>query len=520
LFYSRPLVFMCSILRSPSNLVAFLTLTQPRFWQNVVVKFTKLVLIIFCSLWLGLQTPANATDNYFEVLYQQALKTNPDLKVIQKQLALSQADVISAGYIPNPSLQFTWGWGKTTSQLGNPQQIGVQQVIELGPKRQLRRQLAKTQVDGALIAIRQFSWVLHSNLRLAYIDYLSAQSQVEQMQRQAQLFDHLSSIAQARADAGAAPQSEALQAKLARQQLTPHLIQAKGQLKQATFKLYQWLGLNPDERTPVSVVLGGTLSEKMALMEAVPHYTPSSLSSSTQDNTLAQLQKIGHDYRQELKTAYNQLQQSRLALKQSQWQQLPDPQLGGSFLFVHSLSPLASSLSDKTTIMGGCVSLNFPLPVFHNQQAEIARSKTQISVNEQTVQATAFSIDSALRQSVTAIQTQQDALKIFRTQLIPESAEVLKLADIGYRFGKTGLVSVILARQTYQSVQTDYLNTLTQTWQAWAGLEQQTGLPLELLLEALAWPQNQPIYKQPALPLLPASAAFKLSPVKALIVTP
>lgn len=464
------------------------------------------------------QTPAEPpeVDTYqpaFEKFYQQALKFNPDMVVLQKQLHVSEKEIITAGAIPNPTVQLTWGWGKMTTQLGNPQQIGVQETVEVGPKRHLRIQIAQTQAESSRLGIRQFAWQLRSNLRLAYIDYLTAVNQLAQLKQEAQLFDQLSTIAKARFEAGAAPEAEALQARLARYQLNPQIVQTQGQIKQAAYKIYQWMGLLPpatDDFLPGTTIELNSLPQvpfvaHVSLLEQVPSF-PTPFRDEERQPAFDTLQALSRQHRQELMMALNQVRQSQLALKLSQWQQLPDPQLGAGFLFVHTISPIGTSASDKETFYGGYGSVGFTLPVFRNQRGAIAKNNAQLQVDRQSLTSAQFGIDSALHQTLATIETQQATLSIFRNQLIPESMDVLKLADIGYRYGKTGLAGVILARQSYQAIQHDYLVTLTQTWQSWAALEQQAGLPLESLLVALNWPQTQAPYQQPVLPIIPASS--------------
>ena len=426
----------------------------------------------------------------FEALYQQALKTNPDIQQIRATLNVSQQDIVIAGYIPNPSAQMVWNFGNITTQLGNPQQFGVQQLVELGGKRNLRTLKAKAGFEGTELAIKQLTWALHSNLRLAYLDYLTELSQRDQLQQQAALFDELVRIAEARVKAGAAPEAESLQVKLSRHQLDPQVIEANGQLQQAKLKLNQWLGLTTLSTLP-------DLTQQITLLEQVPYWPNCPKDGDTNNAVLQQLISLGRAHRQELNIAQNQLKQTYLTLRAAKAAQIPDPTLGTGTNFARATNPVATVLSDKGFFWGIYASLGVPLPIFHNQQGEIAKSKAQITVDQLAIRSTEFQIDSHLQQAVQSIITRQQALETFRNELIPESYEVLKLANLGYRYGKTGLANVILARQSYQAVQNDYLNTLSEDWQAWATLEQEVGLPLEELFPELGW--NHPIkpYERP-----------------------
>lgn len=451
--------------------------------------FCLLGMSVGLSAW-GAEQPL-VQNSTFESLYEMAIKQNPDIKVLQESLQVSQQDIVIAGYIPNPSLNTYWGWGRMTSVLGNPNQVGLQQTLELGPKRKLRTLDAQLQYDKEKAGLQQALWQLRSHLRLAYLDYLATVSQVEQLEKQYSLVNQLIHIAEVRFKAGSSPQADLIQAQLSQYQLNPVRIHLQGQLVQNQWKLAQWVGLTQRD----ALHLDGSHS---ALLEQVP-YWKASLAQADYVTCLTKLKQFGRQHRQELKIALQQVEQSRVRLKASKLQRIPDPQVGGGILFVNVLSPL-SNINEKDNFLGGYATFNVALPIFHNQGGEIAKSKARLSVDEGNVEALQFAIDSGIQQAVVGIETQQKTLENYRKQLLPQSLQVLQLADLGYRYGKTGLANVILARQAYQAIQVDYIKTLGQAWQSWAALEQQTGLPLEVLVNELPWSQPTQVYQRPNLP--------------------
>ncbi|MFN7309880.1 MAG: hypothetical protein ACK5T0_00775, partial [Vampirovibrionales bacterium] len=72
-----------------------------------------------------------------------------------------------------------------------------------------------------------------------------------------------------------------------------------------------------------------------------------------------------------------------------------------------------------------------------------------------------------------------------------QSQELVRLVDLAYRKNKAGLSDVILARQAFQEIRHEYLEHLEEAWHAWASLEQETGVPLELLIPKLPWQQEK-----------------------------
>ncbi len=426
----------------------------------------------------------DAHASSFEQLYQLAIKQNHDVKVLQETLKVTQEDIGIAATIPNPSLNTYWGWGRQTSVLGNPNQVGLTQTFELGPKRKLRTLIAKTILEKEKTGLQQALWLLRSNLRLAYLEYLATVSQTAQLEKQFVSVNQLIRIAEVRVKAGSSPEADLLQARLVRSQLFPQRIQLEGQLAQNRLKLAYFVGEEDPSRLPLS-------AGSLALLEHIPQWK-SFLPQAKEEALILSLQNEGLTQRQELKVALKQVDASRLQLKSEKIKRIPDAQVGGGVLFVNTLSPLSTSnptANEKGTFLGGYVTLNVPLPVFDNQEEEIGKAKAQLSTDEKSVEALTFSIKNSIQQAITGIATQQRVLDNYRENLLPQSQEVLRLADLGYRYGKTGLANVILARQACQAIQLDYLLNLGLAWQAWALLEQQTGLPLEGLLLKLPWEQ-------------------------------
>ena len=67
--------------------------------------------------------------------------------------------------------------------------------------------------------------------------------------------------------------------------------------------------------------------------------------------------------------------------------------------------------------------------------------------------------------------------------------------NLAYRKKTAGLSDVILARQSFQEIRHEYLEHLEEAWHAWASLEQETGMPLEILIPKLPWKQeNTPVF--------------------------
>ncbi len=440
-----------------------------------------------CLLFLGFGvTPfsmaeeGDSTLSNFERLYQRALVQNHDLQILRKQLKVTEADITIAGYIPNPSVNGYWGWGRQTSVLGNPNYVGITQELEIGPKRKLRTLIAKSALEEEKAAFQEAIWLLRSNLRLAYLDYLGGVSELKQLEEQIHLIESFIATVEEVVKKGKSPRSDLLQAQLTLSDLHSEYIELQGDLKQDRLYIAELVGELSPEALPFGEV-------NPTLLEQVPHWE-NKLLPEKEAFLVQQLSEVGRTHRQELKIAIQALEQSRLRLKASKLKRIPNPELGGGFLFVTTTSPYTPNY-EKETFLGGYASVNVPLPIFNRQQGEIIKAQSQIITNEMRIHATQYTIAMGIQKAVETISTKQQLLENYRNHLFPKSEEIVQLVNLAYRKNEAGLSDVILARQAYQEIRHEYLEHLEEAWQAWASLEQETGVPLEILIPTLPWKQ-------------------------------
>lgn len=68
----------------------------------------------------------------------------------------------------------------------------------------------------------------------------------------------------------------------------------------------------------------------------------------------------------------------------------------------------------------------------------------------------------------------------YRTLLLAGAKETVRLAELGYKYGRNRLSDVILAQQSAQQVNVGYFDAVVAYQNAWADLERAVGRPLEL----------------------------------------
>ncbi len=220
------------------------------------------------------------------------------------------------------------------------------------------------------------------------------------------------------------------------------------------------------------------------MLEEVP-YWENALPQDKQEAFINRLTEEALTHRQELKIAVQTLAQSRLQLRASKLNRIPDPEIGGDF----SISAYNPTF-DRVTFYGIMLNLSVPLPVYNNQQGEIAKSKAEIISNESQIQAARFLIKMGIQKAILAISSKQRLLENYRQNTRPQSQELLHLVEQAFTKKEVGVSELFFARQSYLETQQQYLDYLEDTWRAWVFLEQETGVPLELLIPQLLMAKN------------------------------
>jgi cobalt-zinc-cadmium efflux system outer membrane protein len=392
---------------------------------------------------------------------------NPQLQAARQQLGIRQAEIRIAGQVPNPQLNAYYGFGKQTTQLGNPQQFGVTQTLETAGKRRKRVDVARAQQRLTEAELDNLRWTIRSQVRQSYLSLAEQEALQLLVRNQMRLLDQLVDVAQKRVQAGAAPEAELLQARLARSNLDTRLTQVIGDIRQAKIELNALLGNTLPEDFQIAdwglANPAGQETELVPMMvETLPPKDP--------------LLEAAFKQRQDLAAALHRVDLRRQELRLQRAQRVPDVQLAAGYLFS---DPPSGPTGERTFYGGEYVSANMTVPVFHNQQNEIRRAEILSLQAGLEAEALRLQIRAELDKAYNSLVVARANILRYQTELLPSAQEVLNLAELSYRYGKTGLTSFILTEQTVQQVRSDYLDALIAYQNAWGELERATGGPLQ-----------------------------------------
>lgn len=427
----------------------------------------KLLLIVLTSL---LASPFGLTEETTSSLlslpeaFSLAEAHNPSLLAARSGIAISEADIRIAGEVPNPELTSFFGFGRTTYALGNGQQIGINQTIETAGKRKKRVQLAKAQQALTAGQINMLRWAIRDQVRQTYTELAVAEARSKLLDAQADLLQQMVDIARKRFEVGATPEAELLQAQLTRDRLDTQKTEVSGHISETRIQLNALLGnqLAPDFR-----IDNHLLDIPLLRSELIP-------GAAQELPALDKLIVLGYSNRPDLKTAQLQKQVAHSQITLERAKRIPDLEIssGGQFL---NMQAKYSPTGQKDFFGGGYSTVTMEVPVFHNQQAEIARAEAQMDQVSQQIAEVRNRIRSEIQTAYELLQTSLENIRRYQRKLMPASEEVLQLAQASYFYGKTGLSNVILAQQADQEIRQGYLNAIADYQRTWGSLEKAIG---------------------------------------------
>ncbi len=181
-----------------------------------------------------------------DLLTLAALYYHPDLDVARAKWGVAQAGAVTAGMRPNPSLGFS-ALHNPGSLVGmSPWTLGLSLdiPIETAGKRGYRIQQANHLSEAARLAIASTAWQVRSRVRTAMGDWQVAQQTGEALLRQQRLQADNVTLLEHRLSAGAASNPEVTQARIALNQSTLAVGEARRLQADARARLAAALGLS------------------------------------------------------------------------------------------------------------------------------------------------------------------------------------------------------------------------------------------------------------------------------------
>jgi cobalt-zinc-cadmium efflux system outer membrane protein len=379
-----------------------------------------------------------------------SLQNNGDLKSFREEKGIRDAGKIRAGLLPNPTLDMEGGTGALTgSSAENSLALGISQEFFLAGKRDKRLAVAERELEAYRWQLADRERALREEVKTAFYDAILAEQRLSLTERSIALNRQLLEVTKDRLAAGDIPELEMNLVKVELTRSEGGRIDVERALLQSRARLLTLMGLLPGESPAISGVL-----------DSEPSLTKS----------LVDLKQLALGKRPDLKALETEKSRGDADIALSQAEAIPNLTAGLAFRR-DTTSMEIGGVEGRDTAYTIGVKLSIPIPVFDNNQAGIQEARARRSSTERRLTATTRNVEREVETAYASFLNAGKVLALYRSDIIPQLEENLKLTQEAYRLGEVGILSVIQEQKKFFEVSDGRLTALHALQTAFVRLE-------------------------------------------------
>lgn len=380
-----------------------------------------------------------------DMILDLAEKQNPTLAVFLANVEASRGEAVTARVYPNPTANLTGGRGETrgvSPEVSRGEyQATVVQPLEWPLKRESRIQAAQSKVEATRLDAEGFRLFLRAEVKEAFYQVLLAEKQVELALRNLETVRDLRRSVEIRVRIGEAPEFELVKADVELLKAQNEVARRRSHVELARASLNALLG----NALPKSFTVAGQFSSTKTWPDL-----PVLIERATETHPVVVRQR-------------REVERWRYQLTYEQQARVPDVGIGG--LYMRDL--------DKENF--GVV-LSVPLPFWDRRRGQIATAMAEGRRAEAELQGARAELTKAVTREYQNYQIAAEQLRVFETGLLKQAEEALRIAQISFRQGASGLLDLLDAQRVQRATLQEYYAALYDLSAAQAQLERVTGL--------------------------------------------
>jgi cobalt-zinc-cadmium efflux system outer membrane protein len=397
-------------------------------------------------------TPVLADEQALSLtqVIEYSLRNNGDLKALREEKGIREAAKVRAGLLPNPTLDLEADTGALTgSKEDKSQSIGLSQEFLLAGKRNKRLTVAERELDIYRWQVANRERLLRHEVQTAFFDTLLAQERAALAERSIGVNRQLLEVTQERLKAGDIPELEMNLVKVELARSEGARIESARAMRQSQSRLWALMGL-PAVNQPAIV---GKLESGFSMKK-----------------NLAELKQLAQVKRPDLKALYAEKSRGDADIVLAEAEKVPNLTVGVVYTHDQGTDKTATGEEKvRDNLLG--VRLSIPIPLFDRNQAGVQDAHAKRNSSESRLVATAEIVEREVETAYAGFQNAASVLSLYKSDIIPQLEENLKLTQEAYRLGEVGILSVIQEQKKFFEVSEGYLVALHDRQTALAGLE-------------------------------------------------
>jgi cobalt-zinc-cadmium efflux system outer membrane protein len=379
-----------------------------------------------------------------------SLRNNCDLTSFREEKGIRDAGKVRAGLLPNPTLDFEAGTGALTGNSAeNSLSLGVSQEFFLAGKRGKRLAIAEQELEMYRWQLADRERLLRGEIKTAFYDVILTEQRITLSDRSIVLNRQLLDVTQERLAAGDIPELEMNLVKVELARSEGAKIDIEKALNQNQAKLWTLMGLSFGEYPAIV----GAFETEVAMTR-----------------NLVELKQLSHVNRPDLKALEAEKNRGEADISLAQADGIPNITAGLAFKRDTTTSENGGVESKDTAYSVG-FKLSMPIPVFDRNLATVQEARAKKSSTESRLTAATRIAEREVEAAYASLLNAEKVLSLYKSSIIPQLDENLKLTQEAYRLGEVGILSVIQEQKKFFEVSDGYLTAMYDRQAALVKLE-------------------------------------------------
>jgi outer membrane protein, heavy metal efflux system len=379
------------------------------------------------------QTSASAQKTItLEELQQMALQKNPTFVQSAANIQAAEGRKKQSGLYPNPTVGYQGEQIRGGSFHGGEEGIFVQQDIVLGGKLSLNRKIFDQELKQAETEAEEQKVRVLTNVRVSYIQALSAQQTLELRQNLSKLADDAVETSHQLANVGQADSPDVLESEVEAQRAQLAVTMAD-QNQQRVWKALAAVVGNP--RFPLMKLEGK--------LEDTPQVNPDELVEKiVNESPAVRIAELG-------------AKRAEAALARAKRETIPNLQLRGG---IQQNGELLSN--GRAVGLQGFAEAGVSIPIFDRNQGNIATAKADAERAKREVERVKLVLRERAASVVQTYAFSQTAVDRYKNQMIPRAQKAYEMYTKKYQEMAEAYPQVLIAQRTLMQLEVSYIAAL------------------------------------------------------------
>jgi cobalt-zinc-cadmium efflux system outer membrane protein len=416
------------------------------FSKRVVLPVVGIASLLLTTPTWGAEKAINLPD-----AIAATLKNYGELKALKEERGMSEASAVKAALYPNPVLEL--GGTLTGNSSENNVFLGISQEFLTGGKREKRSRAAEKELFSFDNRISDSERLLRLEVKSVYYHLLLARNLLGLAQRAEELNISLLRIAGERLAAGDVAELDVNLARVEAARAEGKKIDAATETASVQQRLLLLMGSPAGETVNVS----GSFDAGVSVGE------------------LVELKKQALENRHDLKFLKSEIEKAEAEVLLAKADRLPNVTVGAGYTREQTLTSLGGMEEKGANNLFG-LKVSFPLPLFDRNQAGQQQASARRNSTESRYLFALQSIEREVETAHARLSSAQKTVALYRTGILPQLEENLKLVQEAYQAGEVGILAVIEEQKKFIDVNDSYLTALYNRNSAVAKLEAAVGM--------------------------------------------